>query len=86
MIDELKSFGTPRFLCRPGVSHTGVIVPVGITVTRNLTPYRCPVASEQFTDLGRAKAGVSATHDRHPLIKAEPMAPATRPGQISRVG
>jgi len=84
MIDQFERFGPTRISSCPGMGHPGVIVPIGVAVTGDLTTYHRSMASDPSTDLGGAKAGIKSTHDLDPLIETEPMTPPTWASHITR--
>jgi hypothetical protein len=83
MIDQFERFGPARISSRAGMGHPGVIVPVVIAVTGDLTTHHRSMASDPSTDPGGAKAGIKSTPDLDPRIETEPMTPPTRAGHIT---
>jgi hypothetical protein len=84
MVDKFERFGPARISSCAGMGHPGVIVPVGVPVTRDLTTHHRSITSDPSTDLGEAKAAIKSTHDLDPLIETEPMAAPAWAGHITR--
>jgi hypothetical protein len=83
MINQFERFGPTRISSCAGMGHPGVIVPVEVAVTGDLTTHHRSMASDPSTDLGRAQAGIKPTHDLDPLIETEPMTPPTQAAHIT---
>jgi hypothetical protein len=64
---------------RAGLRHQGVMIRVGILVTRHLPRHHRPMSPDPARDLGAAESAVKATHDREAFLTAESMAAAPRP-------
>jgi hypothetical protein len=84
MVDKFERFGPAGMSSRAGMGHPGVIVPVGVAVSGDLTTHHRPITSDPSTDLGRAKPAVKPTHDLDPLIEAEPMTASPWTRHITR--
>jgi hypothetical protein len=67
------------------MGRQGVIVPVGKTIAAIFTPDHRPVTPDFLGDLGVAEPSMQTPVDLHALLKTEPMSPASRPRQISRM-
>lgn len=67
------------------MSHTGVIVPISITVAALFAPDSAAITPDLLGDGSIAEPGIKTTHDRDALIQTQAMSLTARSIGITRI-